>query len=431
MKPILKLLLPLSLFATACGQQETENSLSAQDIEGKQIYVPKDLADNLVNNPSDTSSWSYRRMSLTENFAIFWQKGFGDNLDNPPDLHGKNMSVNLQNLQKKLEYFYGYYRDTLKFVGDNSLAEKYRMMIMLWYSLEGTAYGGDYDQKIGAFWVAPNRIQDTALNCVAHELGHSFQMQAQIDKGGLTEDNYWDCGPFYEMTSQFMLWRVNPDWIRDEKYHWDAFRVQTFKAFLSWENAYHSPYVLEFWAEKRGADIIAKMFQNAQKGEDAVDVYKRLTGISQEEFCKEMLEANCRILNLDFKHAYHNTRQYVLPFSTKMHSVSGGYMQVDESNRPENYGFNAIEIDFRGKETVNADLVPERNENVKFYTQFVGIDNDGKAIYGDVDSKTFKIPDGGLKTLYYVVMPAPKTHFHNVADPETQQNPNYGYKIKM
>ncbi len=429
MKPILKLLFPLSLFAAAACNNESENVV-APNIEGKQIFVPKDLADNLVNNPSDTSSWSYSRMSLTDNFAIFWQKGFGDSLNNPPDLDGKKMSVDLDNLQKKLEYFYGYYRDSLKFIGENSLAQKYRMMIMLWYSLEGTAYGGDYDQTIGAFWVAPNRIQDTALNCVAHELGHSFQMQAQIDKGGLTEDNYWDCGPFYEMASQFMLWRVNPDWIRDEKYHWDAYREQSFKAFLSWENAYHTPYVLEYWAEKRGADIIAKMFQNAKKGEDAVDVYKRLTGISQEDFNIEMMEANCKTLNLDFSHAYANTRQFVLPFSTKMHAVSDGYIEVDDANRPENYGFNAIEIDFRGKEAITADFVPERNDNVKFYTQFVGIDNGGKTVYGGINANSFKIPDG-LKTLYYVVMPAPLVHFHNVEDPETQKNPNYGYKVKM
>lgn len=428
MKTIFKLLLPLTIFAAGCNS-ESEN-LSAPRIDGKQIFVPKALADNLINNPCDTSSWSYRRMSLTDNFAVFWQKGFGENLNNPPKLDGKNMNVNLENLEKKLEQFYAYFRDSLKFIDKNSNAEKYRMMIMLWYSLEGTAYGGDYDQQIGAFWVAPNRIQDTALNCVAHELGHSFQMQAQIDKGGLTEDNYWDCGPFYEMTSQFMLWRVNPDWIRDEKYHWDAFKAQTFKAFLSWENAYHSPYVLEYWAEKRGSDFIAKIFKNAKKGEDAVEVYKRLTGLSQEEFGKEIFEANCHILNLDFKHAYQNTRQFVTPFSTKMNAANDGFMEVDQSNRPENYGFNAIEIDFRGKETVKVDFVPKKLDGIKFYTTFVGIFSDGKSFYGNINDNKLKIPEG-LKTLYFVVMPAPVTHFHNVENPETQHNPSYGYKIKM
>ena len=43
------------------------------------------------------------------------------------------------------------------------------MMVMLDYSLEGTAYGGDYDGQIGALWIAPNRVQDVPLNCIAHE----------------------------------------------------------------------------------------------------------------------------------------------------------------------------------------------------------------------------------------------------------------------
>lgn len=49
------------------------------------------------------------------------------------------------------------------------------------------------------------------------------------------------------MTSQWMLWQVNPEWITDEKYHWDAFMKLTHKAYLHLENIYHSPYVLEYW----------------------------------------------------------------------------------------------------------------------------------------------------------------------------------------
>ena len=58
------------------------------------------------------------------------------------------------------------------------------MMVMLDYSLEGTAYGGDYDGQIGALWIAPNRVQDVPLNCIAHELGHSFQLQISLRRRG-------------------------------------------------------------------------------------------------------------------------------------------------------------------------------------------------------------------------------------------------------
>ena len=46
------------------------------------------------------------------------------------------------------------------------------------------------------------------------------------------------------MAAQWMLWHVNPYWVRDELYHWDAYRRQPHKAFLSWAK-YITP--LTFW----------------------------------------------------------------------------------------------------------------------------------------------------------------------------------------
>ena len=112
------------------------SSLSAQQPvlpEGKAIYVPKDLQGMDLNNPE--SKWSYHRMVCTENFVIFWEKGFGKDLANPPQLEGHNMQVDLHNLEEKLERFYRFFRDTLKFSKPGSKCDKYRMMVMLNYSL--------------------------------------------------------------------------------------------------------------------------------------------------------------------------------------------------------------------------------------------------------------------------------------------------------
>ena len=163
------------------------SSLSAQQSvlpSGKTIYIPKDLQGMDLQNPE--SKWSYRRMACTENFVIFWEKGFGNDLSNPPQLEGHDMKVDLPNLMGKLESFYRFFRDTLEFSRPGSKCDKYRMMVMLNYSLEGTAYGGDYDGEIGALWIAPNRVQDKKLNCIAHELGHSFQVQNVGDSGWST-----------------------------------------------------------------------------------------------------------------------------------------------------------------------------------------------------------------------------------------------------
>ena len=42
-----------------------------------------------LQNPA--SQWSYHRMAYTENFVIFWEKGFGNDLSNPPQLEGHSM----------------------------------------------------------------------------------------------------------------------------------------------------------------------------------------------------------------------------------------------------------------------------------------------------------------------------------------------------
>ncbi len=84
------------------------------------------------------------------------------------------------------------------------------------------------------------------------------------------------------MTSQWMLWQVNPDWMTDEKYHWDAFKTLTHKAYLHLDNIYHSPYVLEYWGIRHGLPFIAELYRQGKRGEDPVITYKRLTVLDRK-----------------------------------------------------------------------------------------------------------------------------------------------------
>lgn len=415
-------------------------------ITGKRIYIPKDF--QFVNLDDSTSQWSYHRMALTKDFAVFWQKGFGNDLKNPPLLNGNDMHVDLGNIEQKLERFYTFYRDTLKFIKPGSNADNYRMMVMINYSLDGTAYGGDYDRVIGAFWVAPNRIHDVKLNCVAHELGHSFQSQIACDKklSGIPDsaDSMSWGGGFCEMTSQWMLWQVNPDWVRDENYHWEAFKKLTYKAFLHVDNIYHSPYILEYWSMKHGLPFIAEMYRQGKSNEDVVMTYKRMTGLSQRQFNDEMFDANSHIVNFDYPRVWKETRPYACSLSTHLIALRNGWYEVANDNCPENYGFNAIPLS-----------VPESGNKVKVYFKglvgrdsiniyrkagwrygFIGVTLQGKTIYGKMSRSpkgvlTFNSPNNvTFSHLYLVVMGAPKVHspnpFFNKGNDE-----QWPYKIKF
>ena len=415
-------------------------ALACATTPNKEIYIPQELASNDFNNPE--SDWCYDRMLATPNVAIFWEKGFGADVAQAPELEGKPMTVDMANLADKLEYFYGYFADSLQFVKPGSKAEKYKMMVMLRYSLEGTAYGGDYDQQIGALWVTPGRLQDSTLNCIAHELGHSFQSQITCDGQG----EAWGGSGFFEMASQWMLWQVNPNWVSDEAYHFDAFRTLTHKAFLHIDNIYHSPYVLEAWGEMHGKPFIAELFRKGKIGEDPVMTYKQITGADQEQFNDEMYGIAAKIINLDFPRTKQYTRRFAATFDTPMLNADG-WLMPDTAYAPENYGFDVVKLDApKPGESVKVQFeglasVAPAGYNVKDADQagwrygFVAIDGDGEAIYGEMNKDAngeavFVAPaDKELQKLFMVVMGAPKQHSIN---PEPSvRHPQWPYRIKV
>lgn len=368
-------------------------------------------------------------------------KGFGDNLSDPPQLEGHSMKVNLKNLEEKLEHFYHYFYHTLQFAKTGSKCDKYRMMVMINYSLEGTAYGGDYDGEIGALWIAPNRVQDEKLNCIAHELGHSFQSQITCDGQG---EAWGGCG-FFEMTSQWMLWQVNPDWMTDEKYHWDAFKTLTHKAYLHLENIYHSPYVIEYWSMKRGLPFIAELYRQGKRGEDPVMTYKRMTGLTQEQFCDEIFDACRHFINWDFPRVWKETRPYANQYTCKLNSMDDNWYQITPENCPENYGFNAIplsipptgqtvtiefcgEADKNGFHTINADKAGWRYG-------IVTITKEGKAVYGEMKADpvgkiSYAVPENSSpERLWFIVMGAPAEHWINPNQEE--KDAQWPYRIRI
>ena len=433
-------------------------TLLAAELEQKKIYMPKPAtahdssqADEDVELGWDNSKWDKSRMISTDNIALFWAPGFGDNISTAPDFleikeNGDtirhNMKVDLANLMQKLENFYRFFYNDLAFVKPGTKADKYKMMVMLDYSLEGTAYGGDYDGEIGALWIAPNRVQDQNLNCIAHELGHSFQMQISCDGEG----EGWGGAGFYEMASQWMLWQVNPEWQRDEHFHLVAFSDLTHKAFLHIDNIYHSPYILELWGEKHGRPFIAELFRQGKVGEDPVMTYKKLTGLNQTEFNDEMFHNYCRLVNWDIDRVRENTRTYTDIWHTKMLDEGKGWKMVAPENCPENYGFNVIPmevpqqgkkmtINFRGK-TGEKGYIAKNKEQADWRYGLVAVDSNGEAHYGEMHSGAkgkinYKTPEGSeISKLWLVVMGAPKEHWRNIDGPENPGDAQWPYAIK-
>lgn len=423
---------------SACAHDAAEapvvNPNNPEAEQQKKVFVPDSLKPYNLDNPQER--WCWKHSAQTQNVVYFWEKPFGDDTKNPPRLQGQPMSFDLDNLEKQVEKFYVFFRDTLKFSLPGSICDRYKMMVMVNYSLDGTAYGGTYDDFIGALWVTPNRIQDKKLNCLAHELGHSFQLQIMADKTG----EAWGGSGFFEMTSQWMLWRVNPDWITDEKYHFDAFSELTHKGFLHLDNIYHSPYVIEWWAEKHGLESIAQLYREGKVGEDPVVTYQRKYQMSQKQFNDEIFDCYRHLVNFDFDYARKETRPYACTFDTKMEKQTDGWMQPDAALIPENYGFNAIRLDAPkpGKKvTVEFQALSgdkaQNDATLGYRYGLVGVTADtDECIYSTVgeDAKgkvSLDAPkEQTLKALYLVVMGAPTNHS---LDPSSRRFP-YQVRVK-
>lgn len=389
----------------------------------KKLYIPKDLQG--MNLKADTSKWSLNRSIETDDLIFMWERGFGNDVSNPPQLKGHDMSFNLLNLRDRIQTFYHFFRDTLGFVTPNyqSKADHYKMMVMVNYSLDGTAYGGTYDNFIGALWVAPNRIQDTKMNCMAHELGHSFQAQIMADSIG----QCWGGTGFFEMASQWMLWQVNPDWITDENYHFEAFKTLTHKAFLHMDNIYHSPYVLQWWSDLHGRQFIAELFRQGVIGEDPVMTYKRMNGLSQSAFCDEIFRGYQHLVNFDFIHAYKETRQYAATFNTELETCSNGWLRP--KSLPEGYGFNAIKLDDRVN--LNSPIFHLHLRGNQLRYGFVGITTNGESIYSDVNATSFTSNGQPLKHLYLIIMGAPEHHADVMTHGNTPKYKQYPYEFQV
>lgn len=393
----------------------------------KQVFIPDSLRPYNLND--DMSRWSWRHSTQTKNLVFFWEKGFGDDTSNPPQLDGHPMHFDIGNLQTRVERFYHFFRDTLKFSLPGSKCDQYKMMVMIDYSLDGTAYGGTYDDFIGALWVAPNRIQDRKLNCLAHELGHSFQLQIMADSVG----EAWGGSGFFEMTSQWMLWQVNPDWLTDENYHFEAFKKLTHKGFLHLDNIYHSPFVIEWWSEKHGLPSIAELYREGRIGEDPAMTYMRKYHLSQKQFCDEMYDCYAHLLNFDFAHARKESRPYACTFDTPMEKTKNGWLRPATANVPENYGFNAIRLDVpeQGK-TASVDFRSlSKQPTIGHRYGLVAVTASDECIYAPMQSAakgktSLKMPtDQPIKALYLLVMGAPTSHDQ---DPSSRLFP---YEVRM
>lgn len=405
---------------------------------GKTIYLPKKISTVPENNnfEDNNSEYSNMRSVQSTNFVIYWSKEYGDD-----PLINKDLSkrFNTKQLLEESERFYSYYVNQLKLVRKGkSISDQHKILILVTGGTEGTAYGWGADNKVGIFWTPASRINKEPYGVVAHELGHVFQFFANCD-----HNNIGFNGPINEMAAQYLLWQVYPDWISFEKFHMDAFVKKSNLAFLHPENAYHSPFLLEYWSELHGKTFYGKMLREVRKDEDPVETYKRITNISQEQFNKQVFEASSKFVSWDLKRVEAIAKKYANQHSTTMEAMNDGWYRVSKQSCPETYGYNAIKLKLPTKgNAVSVQFSPAKSDEGFKPTNaaeagwrygFVAYRANGASFYGEMhdqnnDVASFTVPDNTTH-LWLVVTGAPKSHKHITRKMEQQDQWPYAIKL--
>lgn len=392
----------------------------------------------------NASQYSLQRMVSSPNMAVFWAKEYGDDPVNNPD---STRRFYLEEVLSELERFYDAYVNQLQFVvKGHSVSDRYKALLFVIDGDGGTAFGGG-EGDVGVLWTPPARMNHGPYGALAHELGHSFQYLVHADGSwGFTSAPVGSHGQsIFEMTSQFMLWQVEPEWMTFENYHLQAFMKQTHYAFLHEINMYHSPYVLEYWAEKHGAPFIGRLWRDALEGEDPVMAYKRLTGINQSTFNDEIFDAYRHFITWDLARVQEMARPYRNQHLTVLDATANGRYRIPESQCPQNYGYNGIQltvpaagsevtVHFKGRAGADG-YRAIRTEKAGWRYGFVAYQTGGARVYSPIYSRsngkaTFTVPEN-TEYLWLVVSGAPSEHWEHLLDGEDANDEQWPYEFRL
>lgn len=413
----------------------------------KQAYIPAKIWQVPAGNnfAADTSLYSNTRRVETPNLVAFWARDFGQN---PVANIDPKQQFDIAAILKEVDRFYGFYTDSLKFIEKGrSVSDTYKSLLFVTNSTDATAFGGGADNKVGILWVTPGRISKAPFGAVAHELAHAFQYFIQADgHWGFTSAPEGSRGQaIFEMTAQYMLWQVYPAWMTFENYHLKNFMQQTHYAFLHEKNQYCSPYVLEYWSFRHGREFMGKLWRSAQKGEDPVATYKRITGIDQRSFNNEIFDASRRFVTWDLPRIAAIASPYANQHESALDQQANGWYRISAGRCPQNYGYNAIRLDpaagakklkLRFKGIAGAEGFRKINTGKAGWRYgFAAVLKDGSRVYSEAGAKSngtlvFRLPPQTAH-LWLVVSGAPTEHWEHLTDGKDENDEQWPYEIKL
>lgn len=423
------------------------SSLNAQ--VNKRIYTPTWMMGN-VNDPAN--NWSLERSKQSANWIVFWEPGYGED---PSVLADGNFRINIDALLATAEQSFDFYADSLKFIKrGSSKTDDYKMIIRLRYTRDWEASGSGVDDMIGLLTLTAWSAQ-VGGHTMAHEVGHCFQYQVHCDNGN---QNGWMYGfganasggnGWWEQCAQWQAFKVFPN-LQFTDSRFANYLNTAHKHILHEAPRYDNYFIHDYFTYRHGMEIIGRLWNESVRPEDPVEAYKRITGISQEQFNDQMYDRAARFATWDIPALItEGTKRISSRPQVKMINAGNGLWRIDPTVAPENYGYNVIRLNapvkattvyafFEGKAGMDG-YRKNYTASAGWRYGFVALLNDGTRVYSEMKSAGYAAPSGTLmflcpdncKQLWLVVSGAPSSHWRHAWDDDDTNDEQWPYEVKF
>ena len=417
----------------------------------KRIYESVNAVGTGAALNNEASTWCYQRSLQSKHWILFWDSGFGG-----------ERPAGIDDILVTADQIFEFYADSLRFItiGEGkSKSDNYKMIIRLRSTTEWEATGSGIDDMIGLLTLSRWAYTSRSGQTMAHEIGHCFQYQVHCDNGDQNGWMYtWPDSPngnvFWEMCAQWQAYKFYPrmQFVDNE---WLSGTLNGLhKHPFCEELRYNNFFIQDFWADKHGMDIVARLWNQSRRPEDPFQTYMRLTMTktpSNERLAQlgdEMYEYAARMTTFDFDHLRDLGKSTIgQRAQTGMKQLAGNWWLVKESDCPENFGNNAIRVNVPSQErTLKAYFVglPDTTGYRGIRTQFAGwrmgfvaLMKDGTRVYGPMERATkskpaaeveFECP-AGCTRVWFVVSGAPTFYWTRGWDGTADNDEQWPYKV--
>jgi hypothetical protein len=422
--------------------------LISTNLFAKSVYLPNDFS----NDPVISSQWSWDKSYQSTNFVVFWGNIVGTN---PANYSNPDLRFNPQDICNYLEGSYAKFITEIGFCSDTADKNlgQYKIIVMMndtWSGggPSGWAFGGAYDEVIGALWIHPNATRDGFV--LSHEFAHSLQNMIRIQEnpgGGFS--NYEPAGFFWETHANYMRCLQYTQFAGDDLPRW----MGTSMFHLSSTRHHYCAFKwLMHLQQLDGINMINRLWKESVANEHPLVTLRRLKGWNQSQlndfiYDYAKREVTCDYPAYSFGNIMRDTRNqlknnephYMWRFHTILDQINGatGRYVVPDEYALQDYGYNLIplyttcdsrivHIKFKGH--------TEINDSEGWRYGFVAVSGTSPryspTYSADESEVTFQM-NGNETELYFVVVGAPTSHTSYLWEPGWPKIKRYPYELRI